>query len=99
VRVLVLQHEPLDGPGYLGEALAQRGAALHVVRLDLAEPVPDPSGCDALLVLGGEMNVYQEMELTGPESRSDALGRRSGDHAGDDRVPAAARRAAPRGRP
>lgn len=62
MRVLVLQHEPLDGPGYLGAALARRGAALHVVRLDLDEPVPDPSEYDALLVLGGEMNVYQEAE-------------------------------------
>src|SRR5437867_687384 len=60
MRVLVLQHEPLDGPGYLGDALAGRGAGLQVVRLDLGEPLPDPSGYDALLVLGGEMNVYQE---------------------------------------
>ncbi|HEY3110410.1 MAG TPA: type 1 glutamine amidotransferase [Chloroflexota bacterium] len=62
MRVLVLQHEPLDGPGYLGDALAGRGAGLQVVRLDLGEPLPDPSGYDALLVLGGEMNVYQEAE-------------------------------------
>src|SRR5262249_36948603 len=59
---LVLQHEPLDGPGYLGEALARRGAALQVVRLDLGQPLPDPSGYEALLVLGGEMDVYQEAE-------------------------------------
>jgi GMP synthase-like glutamine amidotransferase len=60
--VLVLQHDPLDGPGYLGEALARSGAALAVARLDRGESVPDPSRYDALLVLGGEMNVYQEAE-------------------------------------
>jgi GMP synthase (glutamine-hydrolysing) len=62
VRVLVLHHGPLDGPGYLGEALARRGAALSIVRLDLGQPIPLASACDALLILGGEMNVYQEAE-------------------------------------
>ena len=47
--MLVLQHERLDGPGYLGEALGRRGAVLQVVRLDLGEALPDPSGYDALL--------------------------------------------------
>jgi GMP synthase-like glutamine amidotransferase len=62
VRVLVLQHGPLDGPGYLGDALERRGAALTVVRLDLGQPIPPASARDALLVLGGETNVYQEAE-------------------------------------
>jgi GMP synthase (glutamine-hydrolysing) len=62
VRVLVLQHGPLDGPGYLGEALARRGAALSIVRLDLGQPIPPASARDALLILGGEMNVYQEAQ-------------------------------------
>jgi GMP synthase-like glutamine amidotransferase len=58
--VLVLQHEWNDGPGYLGEALQRRGAALDVVRLDRAELIPDIDLYDMLLVMGGEMNVYQE---------------------------------------
>ena len=62
VRVLVLQHHPLDGPGYLGAALQRHGATLDVVRLDLGESLPDVGGYDALLVMGGEMNVYQELE-------------------------------------
>src|SRR5262245_30123602 len=60
MRVLVLQHEWNDGPGYLGEALQRRGAIIDVVRLDCAERIPDIDPYDMLLVMGGEMNVYQE---------------------------------------
>lgn len=60
MRVLVFQHDSDDGPGYLGEALTRRGVTLHIVRLDAGDGVPDPSDYDLLLVLGGEMNVYQE---------------------------------------
>ncbi len=67
MRVLVFQHDPHDGPGYLGEALVGRGAALRIVRLDNGEAatggalaVPDPSDYDGLLIMGGVMNVYQE---------------------------------------
>jgi GMP synthase-like glutamine amidotransferase len=60
MRVLVFQHDPHDGPGYLGEALTRRGATLDVVRLDAGEVAPDPSDYDLLMILGGEMNVYME---------------------------------------
>jgi len=58
--VLVLQHDPHDGPGYLEEALLRRGASLSVARLDQGEEVPDTSTYDMVLVMGGTMNVYQE---------------------------------------
>ena len=60
MRVLVLQHELNDGPGYLGEALAKRGAALEVVRLDRGEALPAFEPFDLLLIMGGEMNVYAD---------------------------------------
>ncbi len=60
MRVLVLQHEWNDGPGYLGEALEKHGALLDVVRLDRDESIPDLTAYDMLLIMGGEMNVYQE---------------------------------------
>jgi len=51
---------PDDGPGYLGEALIRRGARLTTVRLDKDESIPNPAPYNMLLVMGGEMNVYQE---------------------------------------
>ena len=58
--VLVFQHDPYDGPGYLGEALLARGARFTIVRLYNGEALPDTSAYDMLLVMGGGMNVYQE---------------------------------------
>jgi GMP synthase-like glutamine amidotransferase len=58
--VLVLQHDPYDGPGYLGESLLRRGARLTIVRLDNDEVLPDVLAYDLILVMGGAMNVYQE---------------------------------------
>ena len=60
LSVLVFQHEADDGPGYLGEALLRHGARLTVVRLDQGETIPDVSGFDVLLVMGGVMNAYEE---------------------------------------
>jgi GMP synthase-like glutamine amidotransferase len=60
LSVLVFQHEPDDGPGYLGDALIRRNAKLDIVRLDKNEAVADPASYDMLLVMGGAMNVYQE---------------------------------------
>jgi len=60
LSVLVFQHDPYDGPGYLGEALLRHGASLDIIRLDNDEAVPDASAFDMLLVMGGTMNVYQE---------------------------------------
>jgi GMP synthase-like glutamine amidotransferase len=62
MRVLVLQHEWNDGPGYLGDAITRRGAAIDVVRLDQNEAIPDLAPYDMLLIMGGEMNVYAEEE-------------------------------------
>lgn len=59
LSILVFQHEPDDGPGYLGEALLRRGARLDVVLLDADDAIPDISNYDMLLVMGGVMNVYQ----------------------------------------
>jgi GMP synthase (glutamine-hydrolysing) len=60
LSVLIFQHEPDDGPGYLGEALIRRGARLTTVRLDKGESMPNITPYDMILVMGGEMNVYQE---------------------------------------
>jgi GMP synthase-like glutamine amidotransferase len=60
MRVLVLQHEWNDGPGYLGEALGKNGATLDVARLDWNETLPVIAPFDMLLIMGGVMNVYAE---------------------------------------
>src|SRR5258706_11100007 len=40
--------------------MARRGVGWTTVRLDAGEPIPDLEGFDALLVMGGPMNVWQD---------------------------------------
>jgi GMP synthase (glutamine-hydrolysing) len=56
-RVLVVQHEPFEGPGTLDEALA--GCELRLVRTFAGDPVPASLAEDGLVVLGGGMGVYE----------------------------------------
>jgi GMP synthase (glutamine-hydrolysing) len=60
-KVLVLQHEPFEGPGTLCEALA--ACELVLVRTFAGDPVPRELREDGLVVLGGGMGVYDQERL------------------------------------
>ncbi len=61
MKVLVFMHIENEGPGTLGDSLIAGKAALHHCRLFDAEPVPgDPGEFDAIVSMGGPMNVYEE---------------------------------------
>lgn len=58
-RVRVLQHEALEGPGYLGELLEAQGMELDIVRLDRGAKLP--AGVDdvaGLVALGGRSDPH-----------------------------------------
>lgn len=58
--VLVLQHAAPEGPASIGDALARRGAAMKIVRIDQGAMVPSSmSGFSGLVVMGGPMSVYE----------------------------------------
>jgi GMP synthase-like glutamine amidotransferase len=60
-RILVLQHEPSDGPLLLGDWLRAAGAELVVLRLYDSEEIPDTlDGVDGLVSLGGEMGANDD---------------------------------------
>ncbi len=56
-RVLVVQHEPSEGPGTLADALSS--CELRLVRTFADDPVPRELREDGLVVLGGGMGVYE----------------------------------------
>src|SRR5205823_14574663 len=60
-RVLVIQHEPFEGPGTLREALA--GRELRLLRTFAGDEVPKSLDEDGLVVLGGGMGVYDRDRL------------------------------------
>jgi GMP synthase (glutamine-hydrolysing) len=58
MRVLAIVHEEHAGPGVFGEAVRARGGTLDEWMVPTTpEPPADPLGYDAVLVLGGAMNV------------------------------------------
>ena len=58
--ITVLQHQDSVPVGRLAQALP--GARLQVLRPDAGEPMPSAEELDALIVLGGSMDVHEEAE-------------------------------------
>ncbi|MGH6918530.1 MAG: type 1 glutamine amidotransferase, partial [Geminicoccaceae bacterium] len=61
-RVLVFEHMQGGHAGIFCALLREHGIAWHSVRFDLGMPIPDIEKFDALWVMGGPMDVWQEAE-------------------------------------
>jgi GMP synthase-like glutamine amidotransferase len=59
-RILVFQHVACEHPGVFRDFLAADGIAWDAVELDEGDPIPDLGRYDALWVMGGPMDVWQE---------------------------------------
>lgn len=63
MKILIAIHLESEGPGTLGTYFETAGAELILVPLYLGEQLPaSPEGFDAIVSMGGPMNVYQEDE-------------------------------------
>lgn len=62
MRFLVFQHIAIEHPGIFREFLAEDGVACDVVELDEGQSIPPLEGYDALWVMGGPMDVWEEAE-------------------------------------
>lgn len=61
MHILVLQHERVEHPGVFRQFLEEDGHTWDAVELDEGETLPDTTdGYDALWVMGGPMDVWQE---------------------------------------
>ena len=58
MKVLIVQHVECEGPGYLEDFIHEKGIEYEIARMYEGEQLPD--NFDALIVLGGPMNVYEE---------------------------------------
>jgi GMP synthase-like glutamine amidotransferase len=73
VRVLAIVHQRDAGPGVFAEAIREGGGELDEWTLaERPQPPADPFGYDAVLVLGGAMNV-DEVERHGWIAEEEAL--------------------------
>ncbi|MEO0773810.1 MAG: type 1 glutamine amidotransferase [Pseudomonadota bacterium] len=60
MHILVLQHARAEHPGVFRDFLKRDGHTWDAVELDEGEPLPGLEGYDALWVMGGPMDVWQE---------------------------------------
>jgi GMP synthase-like glutamine amidotransferase len=61
-RLLVFQHMDAGHPGIFRDFLHADRVTWQAVHLDLGEPIPDLAGFDALWVMGGPQDVWEEEE-------------------------------------
>ena len=59
-RVLVFQHIPVEHPGIFRDFMRADGIIWDTVELDAGETVPPLDPYDALVVMGGPMDVFEE---------------------------------------
>jgi GMP synthase-like glutamine amidotransferase len=59
VKIAVLQHAAYEGPGEIAAWAGQRGHTVKVHHLYQGDPLPELDAFDLLVVMGGEMNIYQ----------------------------------------
>ncbi|MBU2102813.1 MAG: type 1 glutamine amidotransferase [Candidatus Omnitrophota bacterium] len=62
--ILFLKHALTEGPGLLGDFFAQTSWCRHTVELWDKQPLPELSECEAIVTLGGPMNVYETKKLS-----------------------------------
>lgn len=69
MHILVLQHASAEHPGVFRRFLSEDGHSWDVAELDAGDPLPGLDGYDALWVLGGPMDVWEEDDhpWLGPE--------------------------------
>jgi GMP synthase - Glutamine amidotransferase domain len=61
MNVMAIMHDPAEGTGTIGEYLAFKGIDVYTVRLYARDLLPqDFDDYDALVTMGGPMNVYED---------------------------------------
>jgi GMP synthase-like glutamine amidotransferase len=63
MRFLVFQHIAIEHPGIFRDLMTEKGIAWDAVELDEGQPIPALDGYDALMVMGGPMDVFDEADL------------------------------------
>ena len=64
MKFLVLQHIPIEHPGIFTDFMKKDNIEIHKVELDEGETIPDLKSYDAMIVMGGPMDTWQEEEYS-----------------------------------
>ncbi len=60
MRILIFQHIACEHPGTFRDFMRDDGVVTRTVELDDGEPIPSFDAFDALMVMGGPMDVWQK---------------------------------------
>tara|TARA_X000000368_G_scaffold130845_1_gene102804 strand:- start:25 stop:723 length:699 start_codon:yes stop_codon:yes gene_type:complete len=60
MQFLVLQHIPIEHPGIFRDFIKRDGIETYTVELDEGDLIPDLKSYDAMIVMGGPMDTWQE---------------------------------------
>ena len=63
MKISVLQHAANEGPGEIENWAKERGHSVQIHHLYQGNAIPDPKSFDLLVVMGGEMNIYQDRDF------------------------------------
>ncbi|MBN2484069.1 MAG: type 1 glutamine amidotransferase [Candidatus Omnitrophica bacterium] len=61
--IYFLQHIDIEGPGLLLDFFQSGKLPVQTIRLYAGDSLPDPADADAVVILGGSMNVYEEKKF------------------------------------
>ena len=62
MKFLVLQHIAIEHPGIFRDFMKRDNIQIDTVELDEGEKIPDLKSYDAMIVMGGPMDTWQEEE-------------------------------------
>ncbi len=62
MKFLVLQHIGVEHPGIFRDYMQTDGIVWDAIELDQGESIPSLDGYDALIVMGGPMDVWEELK-------------------------------------
>jgi GMP synthase-like glutamine amidotransferase len=57
MKLVAIQHVRFEGPARVGIWAESRGHDLETVRVFAGDPLPGPSDCDGIVIMGGPMSV------------------------------------------
>ncbi len=60
MHFLVFQHIPVEHPGIFRDFMTKDGITWDTIELDEGDPIPEMNNYDALIVMGGPMDVWEE---------------------------------------
>jgi GMP synthase-like glutamine amidotransferase len=60
MKFIVLQHINVEHPGIFRDFMKNDGIGLDTIELDEGDPIPEMDGYDAMIVMGGPMDTWEE---------------------------------------